>query len=59
MLTALGRLDELALHVVAARRNGVSVDELREVLLQAAVYCGAPAARSAFLTAERALGLDE
>jgi 3-oxoadipate enol-lactonase/4-carboxymuconolactone decarboxylase len=55
MLTALGRFDELALHVVAARRNGVSVDEIREVLLQATVYCGAPAGRSAFAAAEAAL----
>jgi 3-oxoadipate enol-lactonase/4-carboxymuconolactone decarboxylase len=55
MLTALGRFDELALHVVAARRNGVTVAEIQEVLLQTAVYCGAPAARSAFAVAESAL----
>ena len=55
MLVALGRFDELELHVRAARNNGLTVDEIGEVLLQTAVYCGAPAARSAFAAAERAL----
>ena len=55
ILTALGRFDELELHVAAARTNGVSVDEIREVLLQCAVYCGLPAARTAFTIAERVL----
>jgi alkylhydroperoxidase/carboxymuconolactone decarboxylase family protein YurZ len=48
MLTALNREDEFKLHVRAAFRNGVTRDEIREVLLQAAIYCGVPAANSAF-----------
>src|ERR1700678_793177 len=44
MLTALGKPDELRLHVRGALRNGVAVEEIREVILQAAVYCGIPAA---------------
>ena len=48
MLTALNREDEFKLHVRAAFRNGVSKDEICEVLLQAAIYCGIPAANSAF-----------
>jgi 4-carboxymuconolactone decarboxylase len=54
-LVALGRDEELAMHVRAARRNGLTVDELKEVLLQAAVYCGVPAANSAFAIAQRVL----
>ncbi|HEX5080242.1 MAG TPA: 4-carboxymuconolactone decarboxylase [Geminicoccaceae bacterium] len=48
MLTALNREDEFKLHVRAAFRNGVSKEEICEVLLQAAIYCGIPAANSAF-----------
>jgi 4-carboxymuconolactone decarboxylase len=48
MLTALNREEEFKLHVRAAFRNGVSRDEIREVLLQTAIYCGVPAANSAF-----------
>jgi 4-carboxymuconolactone decarboxylase len=55
MLAALGRHEELALHVRAALRNGVTRDELREVLLQTAVYAGVPAANSAFAIANRTL----
>jgi 3-oxoadipate enol-lactonase/4-carboxymuconolactone decarboxylase len=55
MLVALGRFDELAMHVRAARRNGLTADEIGEVLLQTTIYCGAPAARSAFAVAERVL----
>jgi len=55
MLAALGRHEELALHVRAALRNGVTRDELREVLLQTAVYAGVPAANSAFSIANRTL----
>jgi 4-carboxymuconolactone decarboxylase len=58
-LVALGRFDELALHVRAARRNGVSTDEIKEVLLQTAVYCGVPAANSAFAVFHRVLAEDE
>ena len=47
-LVALGRFDELAMHVRAARRNGLTPEEIGEVLLQTAVYCGVPAANSAF-----------
>jgi 4-carboxymuconolactone decarboxylase len=47
-LVALGRFDELELHLGAARRNGLSDAEISEVLLQTAVYCGVPAANSAF-----------
>jgi len=54
-LVALGRLDELELHVRAALRNGLSEDEIKEVLLQCAVYCGLPAANSAFAVAQRVL----
>ena len=46
-LTALGRFDELELHIRAARRNGMTDDEIGEVLLQCAVYCGVPAANNA------------
>lgn len=56
MLVALGRLDELELHLVAARRNGLSDDEISEVLLQAAIYAGVPAANTAFAVARRVLG---
>ena len=56
MTVALNRPDELALHLRAALRNGVTVDELREVLLQTVVYCGVPAAHMAFRVAEEVLG---
>jgi 4-carboxymuconolactone decarboxylase len=52
-LVALGRLDELELHLGAARRNGLSDEEIAEVLLQTAVYCGVPAANSAFAVFQR------
>ena len=48
MLTALGREDEFKLHVRASFRNGVTREEICEVLLQTAIYCGVPAANSAF-----------
>jgi 3-oxoadipate enol-lactonase/4-carboxymuconolactone decarboxylase len=54
-LVALGRDEELALHVRAALRNGLSVDEIKEVLLQSAIYCGVPAANSAFAIAQKVL----
>jgi 4-carboxymuconolactone decarboxylase len=47
-LVAAGRFDELELHIRAAQRNGLSSDEIKEVLLQTAIYCGVPAANSAF-----------
>lgn len=52
MMVALNRPDEFRLHVRAALNNGVTRDELKEVLLQAAIYCGVPAANSAFHLAE-------
>ena len=55
MLVALGRFDELSLHVRAALRNGLLPGEIGEVLLQAAVYCGVPAANSAFAVANRVI----
>ncbi|MGW4643618.1 bifunctional 3-oxoadipate enol-lactonase/4-carboxymuconolactone decarboxylase PcaDC [Sphaerisporangium sp. NPDC004334] len=55
-LVARGHLEELAMHVRAALRNGLSPEEIREVLLQTAVYCGVPAANSAFAVADRVLG---
>ena len=54
-LVALGRLDELEIHVRAALRNGLSEDELGEVLLHSAIYCGVPAANAAFTVAQRVL----
>src|SRR5437870_11110780 len=48
MMVALNRSDELRLHLPAAFNNGVNRDEIKEVLLQAAIYCGVPAANSAF-----------
>ncbi|MGA7912810.1 MAG: 4-carboxymuconolactone decarboxylase [Candidatus Dormiibacterota bacterium] len=55
MLVALGREEELALHLRGALNNGVTRDEIKEVLLQAAVYCGLPAANSAFRVASEVL----
>jgi 3-oxoadipate enol-lactonase/4-carboxymuconolactone decarboxylase len=57
-LVALGRFDELALHIRGARRNGVTDDEIAEVLMQCAVYLGVPAANSAFHVFERVLEED-
>jgi 4-carboxymuconolactone decarboxylase len=54
-LIALGRFDELELHLRAALRNGLTADEIKEVLLQATVYCGVPAGNSAFAVAQRVL----
>ena len=55
MLTALRAEGEIALHVRAAVRNGLTADEIAEVLLQAAVYAGVPAANAAFAIAARVL----
>ncbi|GIH66433.1 4-carboxymuconolactone decarboxylase [Microbispora siamensis] len=54
-LVARGQLEELAMHVRAARRNGLTTDEIKEVLLQTAIYCGVPAANAAFAVAQRVL----
>ncbi|WP_394621955.1 4-carboxymuconolactone decarboxylase [Lentzea sp. JNUCC 0626] len=54
-LIAHGHWDELKLHVAAAVRNGLSEDEIAEVILQSAVYCGVPAANHAFSVARQVL----
>jgi 4-carboxymuconolactone decarboxylase len=54
-LLALGHEEEFALHVRAAVRNGLSRDEIKEVLMQCAVYCGVPAANKGFRIASRVL----
>ncbi|MFI8851065.1 3-oxoadipate enol-lactonase [Streptomyces sp. 891-h] len=54
-LVARGHYDELASHVRAALRNGLTPEEIKEVLLQTAVYCGVPAANSAFAVAQRVI----
>ena len=56
MLTALNRSHELRLHVRGALNNGCTREEIRETLLQAAVYCGIPAALDAFRNAVDELG---
>lgn len=55
VLAAMGREHELELHIRAALRNGVTPDEIKEVLLHCAVYCGVPAANGAFAIAQRVL----
>ena len=55
VLVAMGREHELELHIRAAVRNGVTPDEIKEVLLHCAVYCGVPAANGAFAIAQRVL----
>jgi 4-carboxymuconolactone decarboxylase len=55
MLTALGRPDELRLHVRGALNNGVTAEEIREVLVHATVYCGVPAGLDAFKVAHEVL----
>lgn len=52
MMVALNREEELKLHLRAAANNGVTRDEIKEALLQAAIYCGVPAANSAFQMAQ-------
>ena len=48
MMVALNRPDELKMHLRAAKNNGVTQDEIKEVLLHSAIYCGLPAANNAF-----------
>jgi 4-carboxymuconolactone decarboxylase len=60
MLTSLGKTHELSIHVRGAIRNGCTKEEIQETLLQAAIYCGVPAAMEAFRVADEALAkLDE
>jgi 4-carboxymuconolactone decarboxylase len=54
-LVALNRMDELGMHVRAALRNGLTPDEIKEVLLHSAIYCGVPAANAAFKVAQQVL----
>jgi 3-oxoadipate enol-lactonase / 4-carboxymuconolactone decarboxylase len=54
-LVAGGHENELAMHVRAARRNGLTPDEIKEILLQTAIYCGVPAANAAFAIAQRVI----
>lgn len=57
-LIARGHHEELAMHVRAARRNGLTVEEVKEVILQAAIYCGVPDANTAFRVAQQVLAED-
>jgi len=52
-LIAHGHYDELAMHLRAAQRNGLSREEIAEILLQVGIYCGVPAANSAFAIAQK------
>jgi alkylhydroperoxidase/carboxymuconolactone decarboxylase family protein YurZ len=52
MMVALGHWDEFAMHVRAAFNNGLTRDDIKEVLLQAGVYCGVPAANHGFQIAQ-------
>jgi 4-carboxymuconolactone decarboxylase len=52
LMVALNRGDELRMHLRAAANNGVTTEEIREVLLQCAIYCGVPAANAAFHAAK-------
>jgi 3-oxoadipate enol-lactonase/4-carboxymuconolactone decarboxylase len=58
-LVARGHHEELAMHLRAARRNGLTVEEIKELLLQTAVYCGVPDANTAFRIAQRVLAEDD
>ncbi|WP_205579642.1 carboxymuconolactone decarboxylase family protein, partial [Pseudomonas aeruginosa] len=52
MLIGMNRNEELKLHLRAAKNNGVSRDEIKEVIMQSAIYCGIPAANATFHLAE-------
>ena len=55
LLTALGRFEELGIYLKGALASGITVDEIRDALVHATVYCGTPAGRQAFLAAHEAL----
>jgi 4-carboxymuconolactone decarboxylase len=59
ILMTLRAEEELAMHVRAALRGGMSAGELKEILLQSAIYCGVPAANAAFAVAQRVLEENE
>lgn len=54
-MMALGHHEEFQMHVRSARRNGLTVEEIKEVILQAAIYCGVPVANTAFKLAQETL----
>ncbi len=54
-MIALGKIEEFEMHVRAARRNGLTENEIKEVILHSAVYCGVPAANAAFAAAQQVL----
>ena len=56
MMVALNRGEELRMHLRAALNNGVTAEEIKEVLLQTAIYCGVPAANHAFQVAQEVIG---
>jgi 4-carboxymuconolactone decarboxylase len=56
MMVALNRGEELKMHLRAALNNGVTAQEIKEVLLQTAIYCGVPAANHAFRVAQEVIG---
>jgi 4-carboxymuconolactone decarboxylase len=58
-LIAHGHLAELELHMRAALRNGLTREEIKEVVLQSAIYCGVPAANAAFAVAQRVLAEED
>ena len=58
-LVALNREHELAMHIRAARRNGLTREEIGEVLLQSAIYCGVPAANGAFAVFREVMAEEE
>jgi len=58
-LVARGHHEELALHLRAARTNGLTVEEIKELLLQTAIYCGVPAANTAFRIAQQVLAEED
>ncbi len=59
VLAALGRENEIEMHVRGALRNGLTAEEIREVLLHTAIYAGVPAANSAFAIAQRVIDAQE
>ncbi len=59
LMVALNRGEELKLHLRASRKNGVTADEIREVLLHCALYCGVPAANAAFHAAREILNAED
>ncbi|MGH2909734.1 MAG: 4-carboxymuconolactone decarboxylase, partial [Solirubrobacteraceae bacterium] len=58
-LTALGRENEIEMHVRGALRNGLTPDEIAEVLLHTAIYAGVPAANAAFVIAQRVISAEQ